>query len=108
MRLNAGVTMTNKDPLLLKKQKGKTGKRGGKVGNTNSQVHGAFTQMDLKRIDGRTKEGKAILAVKNALITAIGGDPTPQEFILFQLTSPPGGVRGKLYSSGDRYRSATI
>ncbi len=74
--------MAKHAPIPLKKTHRKTGKRGGQFGNTNSQTYGAFTQFNIKRIDGRTKEGKTIAAAKNALTTAIGGDPTPQESIL--------------------------
>lgn len=74
--------MAQKAPIPLKKRQGKTGRKGGQYGNTNSQKHGAFTQIRVKQIDARTKEEKAIAAAKNALICAIGGDPTPQESIL--------------------------
>ncbi len=71
-----------KPPVPLKKRQSKTGKKGGQYGNVNAQVHGAFSQIDIKKIDARTREGKAIIAAKGELISAIGGDPTPQESIL--------------------------
>ena len=74
--------MAKKAPLPLKTRQGKTGRKGGQYGNTNSQKHGAFAQINIKKIDARTREGKTIIAAKGALISAIGGDPTPQESIL--------------------------
>ena len=74
--------MVKKTSLPLNKRQGKTGRKGGQYGNTNSQKHGAFAQINIKRIDARTREGKTIIAAKGALISAIGGDPTPQESIL--------------------------
>jgi len=74
--------MVKKASLPLNKRQGKTGRKGGQYGNTNSQKHGAFTQIDIKKIDARTREGKTIIAARGALISAIGGDPTPQESIL--------------------------
>ncbi len=74
--------MAKKAPIPLKKRPGRTGKKGGQFGNVNAQVHGAFSQIDVKKIDGRTREGKTIHAARNLLISAIGGDPTPQESIL--------------------------
>ncbi len=74
--------MAKKSPIPLKKRQGKTGRKGGQLGNVNAQVYGAFTQINTKKIDGRTREGKTIIAARSALISAIGGDPTPQESIL--------------------------
>ena len=74
--------MARKAPIPLKKRQGKTGRKGGQLGNVNAQVYGAFTQINTKKIDGRTREGKTIIAAKGALVSAIGGDPTPQESIL--------------------------
>ncbi len=71
-----------KPPVPLKKRQSKTGKKGGQYGNTNSQKHGAFAQIDLRKIDLRTREAKNLAAAKDLLIAALGGDPTPQESIL--------------------------
>ena len=74
--------MPKTTPTPLKRRQGKTGRKGGQYGNTNSQKHGAFAQIDIKKIDARTREGKTIIAARSALTSAIGGDPTPQESIL--------------------------
>jgi len=78
--------MAKKAPIPLKKRQSKTGRKGGQLGNVNAQVYGAFTQINPKKIDGRTREGKTIQAARNALISTIGGDPTPQESILIDRT----------------------
>jgi len=54
--------MVKKAPIPLKKRQGKTGRKGGQLGNVNAQVYGAFTQINTKKIDGRTREGKTIIA----------------------------------------------
>jgi len=74
--------MAKQASTILKKRKGRTGRRGGQLGNTNSQKHGAFAQIDLRKIDLRTREAKKLAAAKDLLIAALGGDPTPQESIL--------------------------
>jgi len=74
--------MAKKSPIPLKKRQSKTGRKGGQLGNVNAQVYGAFTQINPKKIDGRTREGKTIIAARGALVSTIGGDPTPQESIL--------------------------
>jgi len=74
--------MAKKAPIPLKKRQTKTGRKGGQLGNVNAQVYGAFTQINTKKIDGRTREGKTIIAARSALVSTIGGDPTPQESIL--------------------------
>ena len=46
-------------PVPLKKRTHKKiGKKDGQYGNVNAQQYGAFTPIDIKKLDGRTKEGK--------------------------------------------------
>lgn len=41
-------------------------------GNRNNLKHGAFAQLTLKSIDGRTREGKTLTAAQSALVSAVG------------------------------------
>ena len=60
----------------------KTGKIGGQKNNTLAVKHGAYR--DLDRIDGRTREGKALRFLEATLVTSLGGDPSAQEVALIQ------------------------
>ncbi len=55
---------------------------GAQANNKNSLVHGCYRWFD--RMDGRTREAKAIHQIQAELVTALGGDPTPQQTILLQ------------------------
>ena len=60
----------------------KTGKVGGQKNNTLAVKHGAYR--DISRIDGRTREGKALSFLEATLVTSLGGDPSAQEVALIQ------------------------
>jgi len=50
--------------------------------NVNAVKHGVYR--DLHRLDGRTKEGKALRFLEATLVTSLGGDPSAQEVALIQ------------------------
>jgi len=60
----------------------KTGKKGAQKNNTLAVKHGAYR--DLDRIDGRTREGKALRFLEATLVTSLGGDVSAQEVALIQ------------------------
>ena len=49
----------------------------GQGGNTNNLKHGAFSRIQLKKLDRRTREGKTLIAARGALTSAMGGQPSP-------------------------------
>jgi len=68
-----------KGPYMDKKQ------RGSQPNNKNGMSHGSYQSLD--RVDGRTREAKILHEVEAALVTALGGDPSPQETIMIQRIS---------------------
>ena len=60
----------------------KTGKKGGQKHNTLAVKHHAYR--DIDRIDGRTREGKALRFLEATLVTSLGGDVSAQEAALVQ------------------------
>ena len=60
-----------------------TKKKGGQPGNKNSVRHGAF----IRRYDGRTVQGRLQREIEAALVTALGGDPSPQQILILQRCS---------------------
>ena len=93
------IRMVKKAPVPLKKRPGRTGKKGGQYGNTNPQKHGAFAQIDLRKIDLRTREAKKLAAAKELLIAALGGDPSPQQCLLIDRAIFK-ALRCSLYEAG--------
>ena len=61
------------------KRKRKT--QGAQLGNTNAQKHGSYS---MTFTDARTKEAKYIKQVEDELIAAVGGDPSPSQFLLIK------------------------
>ena len=51
--------------------------------NLNGKTHGGFVQ----RFDKRTIEGRALGQIEAALVTALGGDPSPQQLLIVQRVS---------------------
>jgi len=51
--------------------------------NLNGKTHGGFVQ----RYDKRTIEGRALGQIEAALVTALGGDPSPQQLLIVQRVS---------------------
>lgn len=66
----------------MRKLSQKREKKGGQWGNTRAVTHGAYR--DLHRIDGRTREGKALRFLEATLVTSLGGDVSAQEAALVQ------------------------
>ena len=60
-------------------------KQGSQPGNQHALQHGAYRS--LRRVDGRSWEGKLIKQIELELCTALGGDPTPQQIILLKRIS---------------------
>ncbi len=60
----------------------KTGKKGAQKNNTLAVKHHAYR--DIDRIDGRTREGKALRFLEATLVTSLGGDVSAQETALIQ------------------------
>jgi hypothetical protein len=76
--------MPKKTFLRVLKKRPKNSGEGAPIGNGNSLKHGAFTQLRHRNLDQRSKLAKAIRSVEGELVTAIGGNPSPQEIILIQ------------------------
>ncbi len=58
----------------------KTG--GTKQGNTNALRHGAYRQLSL--LDQRTREARILSRLEGMLVSALGGDPSPQQILLIK------------------------
>lgn len=65
---------------LVGEQKVKNKAKGGQPKNRNAVRHGAYVQV----FDGRTRAGKLQRQVEAALVTAMGGDPSPQQVLILQ------------------------
>ncbi len=60
-------------------------KPGGQPKNGNAIRHGAYRS--LTKMDGRTKEAQALQQVEAELVSAVGGDPSPQEILIIKRAS---------------------
>lgn len=58
----------------------KTGKAGARYGNKLAWKHGAY----VEKWDSRTREARAVKEIQARLVSALGGDPSPQEILLIQ------------------------
>ncbi len=74
--------MPKKTPLRLRRKSGKTGQIGPPKNNTNAAKSGAFADLRRRNLDQRTKLARALRSVEAELVSALGGDPSPQEIIL--------------------------
>ena len=60
----------------------RTRKPGGQPKNENAIRHGAY--QSLAKLDGRTREAQALRQVEAELVSAIGGDPSPQQILIIK------------------------
>ena len=51
-------------------------------GNDNAVKHGGYRQ--LRQLDGRSREAKILREIQAALVEALGGNPSPQEFLILK------------------------
>ena len=68
--------------LAVRRKRPKTSRKGSAHGNTRAVLHGAQSQFSLSSLDGRTRLARTWQAVESELVSALGGDPTPQQRIL--------------------------
>jgi hypothetical protein len=59
-------------------------KHGGREKNANSLKTGVYADLSHRNMDQRSRFAKALNRVEADLVSAIGGDPSPQEIILIQ------------------------
>ena len=57
-------------------------KKRGQLGNTNALQHGGYRDLSAEKLDQRTREAKALNQIEAELVTALGGDPSPQEVLI--------------------------
>ena len=74
--------------------------KGGQPRNRNAVTHGAYVQ----QFDGRTRAGKLQRQVEGALVSALGGDPSPQQVLLLQRVAVK-AMRCSLIEPGDGHRN---
>jgi len=51
--------------------------------NQNGKTHKGY----LQRFDGRTREGRSLSEIESALVSALGGTPSPQQILILQRAS---------------------
>ena len=51
-------------------------------GNTNALKHGAYRQLTC--LDARTREARYLAGLEATLVSALGGDPSPQQILLIR------------------------
>ena len=51
-------------------------------GNTNAVRHGAYRKLNL--LDQRTREARILAQLEGMLVSALGGDPSPQQILLIK------------------------
>lgn len=68
--------------LAVRKNRPKASRKGDGYGNARAVLHAAQSQFSLSSLDGRTRLARTWQAVESELLSALGGDPTPQERIL--------------------------
>jgi hypothetical protein len=79
------MVMPKKTPLrVVKKYVPGIHEVGAPNGNSNAVVHGCYADLSSRNLDGRTKLARALRAVEGDLVSAVGGNPTPQETIIIQ------------------------
>jgi len=61
-------------------------KIGPPIGSKNHLVHGGYQNLSLGKLDGRTKEARAVRHIQAELSTALG-DVSPQQILLIQRAS---------------------
>lgn len=66
----------------------KIGRNRRQYGNRNAVKHGGY--MNLHCPDQRTREAKILNEIEARLVTAVGGDPSPQEILLIKRISVKG------------------
>lgn len=64
------------------KRRKKWRKKRGQLGNTNALQHGGYRDLSAEKLDQRTREAKALNQVEGELVTALGGEPSPQEILI--------------------------
>ena len=75
--------MPQKTPIrVVRKKPTPTGQPGAQPGNGNSMIHGIFTEMSHRNLDQRSKMARIIRHVEAELVSALGGEPSPQEMLL--------------------------
>jgi len=52
-----------------------------------ARLPGDQSPLKLARLDGRSREGKRLRAIKRGLIEEIGGNPTPSQLLLIERTA---------------------
>ncbi len=57
-------------------------KAGGQPGNTSALQHGGYRDLSAEKLDQRTREAKALNQIEGELVTALGGEPSPQEILI--------------------------
>ena len=65
----------------------KAHKKHGRFGNENRVVHGGYMDLSRENLDGRTKIARTLREIETTLVTALGGDPSPQEILLIKRAS---------------------
>src|SRR5262245_51399161 len=76
--------MPNTQLRLIKKKGGRTRRRGGQWANDNSQRHGFYADISEQMLHQGSKVARALRQARLDLVSALGGDLTPQEKILLE------------------------
>lgn len=75
--------MSKRTTLKVIKRRPPTTARGNsRFGNVNSMVSGVYADLSRRNVDQRSKLAKILRGIEGELVSAIGGDPSPQQKIL--------------------------
>jgi hypothetical protein len=74
--------VTRRTPIALLKKPAPTGRKGGQLANDNAVTSGVYGDLSRRNLDQRSKLARALREIEGELVSAIGGNPSPQQTIL--------------------------